>query len=222
MSDIEINKYNNGKIYKIWNIVNDDIYVGSTCNPLCKRMAYHRSHYNNEKYKHRNLYKLMNEIGTDMFHIELVEEYPCENKEQLRKREGQFIRELGTLNMVIEDRTREEYKAENKEKIKEYMVKYREDKKDQILEKTKEYRENNKDKIKQYKIDNKETILAKNKEYYQRTKEHKQEYQKSEKVKQWKNTKVECPCGGSYTNCHKAAHFKTAKHKAYEESIKDA
>jgi hypothetical protein len=141
----------------------------------------------------------MNEIGVDKFHIELIEDYPCKNKEQLRKREGQFIRELGTLNMVTEDRTREEYQAENKEKIKEYMVKYREDKKDQILEKTKEYRENNKDKIKQYKIDNKETILAKNKEYYQRTKEHKQEYQKSEKVKQWKNTKVECPCGGSYT-----------------------
>ena len=149
MSDIEINKYNNGKIYKIWNIVNDNIYVGSTCSLLCKRMAKHRDALTVEKLQNRNLYKLMTALGKDKFHIELIEDYPCNNKEQLRKREGHFIREMGTLNMAIEDRTREEYKTANKDKIKEYMVKYREDKKDQILEKTKEYRENNKDKIKQ-------------------------------------------------------------------------
>jgi len=182
-------------------------------------MAKHRDALTVEKLQNRNLYKLMTALGKDKFHIELIEDYPCNNKEQLRKREGHFIREMGTLNMLIEDRTREEYKAENREKIKEYMVKYREDKKDQILEKTKEYRENNKDKIKQYKIDNKEHIVAQRKDYYERTKEHKQEYQKSEKVKEWKNTKVECSCGSSYTNCNKAAHLKSARHQAYEESL---
>ena len=149
-----------------------------------------------------------------------MEDYPCENKEQLRKREGHYIREIGTLNMVIEGRTRKERDATNQDKIKEYMQKYREDNKEHILQKTKEYRENNMDKIKQYKIENKETILTKNREYYQRTKEQKQEYQKSEKVKEWKNAKVECPCGGSYTNCHKAEHFKCARHKKYAETSK--
>ena len=35
--------YSNGKIYCIRNTITDDIYIGSTTQPLCKRMAYHRS-----------------------------------------------------------------------------------------------------------------------------------------------------------------------------------
>ena len=210
------NKYINSKIYKIVNDVNDDVYVGSTYNLLCRRMEKHRSH--RFQYAHRPLYKLMIDLGVQHFHIELVEDFPCENKEQLRKREGHFIREMGTLNMVIEDRTRKEYKEANKEKIQEYMAKYREDKKEELLEYTKRYRDSHQDQMKQYKLENKEQILAKNREYYQRTKEQKQEYQKSDKVKEWKNAKVECLCGGSYTNCHKAEHFKSARHKKYEES----
>ena len=215
------NKYLNGKIYKIWNMSNDDIYVGSTCNPLFKRMSYHRGIVNHPKYGHRSLYKMMADVGIDSFHIELIEEFPCDNKEQLRKREGHYIRLVGTLNMKIEDRTRQEYNELNKEKKQEYMTKYREDKKEHLLQQTKEYRDNNRDKIKQYKITNKEKILTQNKDYYERTKEHKLEYQKLEKVKAWKNTKVECLCGGSYTNCHKAEHFKCARHKKYEEETKE-
>ena len=215
MSEI-VNKYMNSKIYKLVNDVNDDVYVGSTYNLLCRRMEKHRSH--RFQYAHRPLYKLMNDLGVERFRIELVEDFPCENREQLRKREGYFIRQLGNLNMVIEDRTRKEYKEDNKDKIKEYMTTYREEKKDELLQYTKQYRDSHRDQIKQYKLENKEQILAKNREYYQRTKEQKQEYQKSDKVKEWKNTKVECPCGGSYTNCHKAAHFRSAIHKKYEES----
>ena len=99
------------------------------------------------------------------------------------------------------------------------MTKYREDKKEEILQKTKQYRDNNIDKIKQYKIDNKEHILAQNKDYYQRTKEHQSERQQQEKVKVWKNTKIVCPCGGSYTNSHKAEHLKCVRHKTYEQSL---
>jgi len=217
MSGSEINKYQKSKIYKIYNDVNNETYVGSTYNMLCKRMEKHRSH--RFQYAQRPLYKLMNELGVEKFHIELVEDYPCENKEQLRKREGHYIREMGTLNIVIEDRTRQEYREDNKEKIKEYMAKYREDKKEDILQKTKEYRDSNRDKIQQYKRDNKEHILAQSKEYRERTKEQQADRQKQEKVKAWKNTKVDCPCGGSYTNCHKAEHFKCVRHKTYEQSL---
>ena len=184
MSETE-NKFESGKIYFIWNDCNDEIYVGSTCqSTLAKRMTTHRDQRNS--CNHRKLYTLMNEIGVDKFHIELIELFPCSCKDELRKREGFHIRQIGTLNVVIEDRTRKEYKETNKDKIKEYMKTYREDKKEHILEKTKEYRENNGDKIKQYKIDNKEKIVAQRKEYYERTKEVKQEYQKSDKVKAWK------------------------------------
>ena len=34
--------YQEGKIYKIYNTINDDIYVGSTTQKLCERMRDHR------------------------------------------------------------------------------------------------------------------------------------------------------------------------------------
>ena len=42
--------YGNGKIYKIVNTIDNDIYIGSTCQPLSKRMAWHRSHSTMEKH----------------------------------------------------------------------------------------------------------------------------------------------------------------------------
>ena len=138
----------------------------------------------------------MQELGAEHFYIELVEAYPCECKEELNAREGYWIKLIGTVNKHITGRTPKEHYEQNKERIQASRKIY----------------------AQQYKIDNKETILAKNKEYYQRTKEHKQEYQRSEKVKEWKNTKIECPCGGSYTNCHKTTHFRCARRQKYEAS----
>ena len=191
------NKYRNGKIYKVFNTIDDSIYIGSTVQSLSHRMIKHKDDVKSNKEYQTTICKLMKQLGVEHFYIELVESYPCDSKEELNAREGFWIKQLATVNKQITGRSRKEHYQDNKI---------------QIQEKSKEYR-------KQYKIDNKETILARNKEYYQRTKEHKQEYQKSEKVKEWKSTKVECPCGGSYTNCHKAAHLKCAKHKAYEESL---
>ena len=42
------------------------------------------------------------------WYIELYENYPCENKEQLNKREGEIIREIGTVNKQIAGRTYKE------------------------------------------------------------------------------------------------------------------
>ena len=41
--------------------------------------------YNN---KYMPIHQMMNELGTGSFYIELIEEYPCANVEQLRAREG--------------------------------------------------------------------------------------------------------------------------------------
>ena len=54
--------------------------------------------------------------GVENFYIELIEEYPCDNLEQLRKRERHYIREMGTLNKFIAGRTKSEYVKDNKEK----------------------------------------------------------------------------------------------------------
>jgi group I intron endonuclease len=136
-------EFKNAKIYKITNDYNDEVYVGSTCNTLIKRFSHHKC--SARKFNARALYKLMNEIGETRFRIELIEHYPCEDKYQLRQREGYFIREMGTLNMQIAGRTKQTYIEEHSEMYKNIKTKYRENNKD----KTKEYYIKIKDKVKE-------------------------------------------------------------------------
>ena len=100
--------YQNGKIYCVRNHIDDDVYVGSTTQLVCKRMVKHR--HDMKLKQHVKVYTNMNELGIDKFYIELIENYPCESKEELCKREGHFIREMGTLNSVIAGRTQKEWK----------------------------------------------------------------------------------------------------------------
>ena len=163
--------YSKGKIYKITNDFNNDIYVGSTCDTLVKRFSNHKNDSKKERLQEINLYKLINNIGFDRFRIELIENCPCEDKYQLRQREGYFIREIGTLNMLIAGRIRTEYVQDNKEKIKEIDKKSREKRKEKISEQKHEYYEENKDKIKLYQEINKQKIAQQRKEHYQLNKE---------------------------------------------------
>ena len=110
-------KYQDGKIYKILNSETDDVYVGSTTQKLSKRMTNHRT--NAKKGVTHFLYQKMREIGGDKFYIELVEKYPCNSLEQLNKREGEWIREMATLNEKVAGRNNKHYKQEHKEIIKE-------------------------------------------------------------------------------------------------------
>ena len=81
--------YENGKIYTIRSVSNKElIYVGSTCQKLCMRWMDHKNRCKQDKYQHITLYKKMIELGTKDFYIELYQEFPCQNKEQLTKREG--------------------------------------------------------------------------------------------------------------------------------------
>ena len=115
--------YSKGKIYCIRNYTDDDVYVGSTTQALSKRMANHREDAKGYK-KDRKFYSKVNTLGVEQFYIELIEDYPCETLEQLRKREGYYIREIGTLNSSIAGRSKKEWREENiehcKAKDKEY------------------------------------------------------------------------------------------------------
>ena len=143
--------FSKGKIYKITNDYNDDVYVGSTCDTLVKRFSYHKSDMNKSKYVKTPLYVLMNEIGNDRFRIELIEDYPCEDKYQLRQREGYYIRQKGTLNRKIECRTKKEYNIENADKIKKQKQEYNIENADEVKEYKKEYYTKNVEWIKQQK-----------------------------------------------------------------------
>jgi hypothetical protein len=44
-------------------------------------------------------YYIENNDWTDWY-IELYEKYPCNDRQELHKREGQVIREIGTINQM--------------------------------------------------------------------------------------------------------------------------
>lgn len=233
--------YSKGKIYSIRSYKTDDIYIGSTCRPLCVRMACHRSDYkSNSTVRSKEILKY------DDAYIELIEEFPCEKVEQLHKREGEIIRNTKCVNKIIPCRTLPEYYQDNKNIILEKHKIYREDNKDKCKEYSKEYYENNQDKIKEYREnhkdnmkdymkdyyeDNKNILIENSKEYYLNNKdkvlEYKKEYQQLNKEqlslkakKRYKSTKINCNCGSIYTEHNKNAHYKTIKHISYEESLK--
>jgi hypothetical protein len=176
MSD---NKYHKSKIYTIRSYRTDKYYIGSTCDALHKRLYKHRisyKYYLNGKYDFVSSFDI---IKYEDHYIELLEDYKCETRNELTKREGELIRKYKDeiVNCKIEGRTLKEYRNDNKEKIKEYYEdnkdkikeyykKYSEDNKDKIKQKDDEYRKNNKDKIKKYYEDNKDKLKQQSKEQY--------------------------------------------------------
>ncbi len=118
--------YSFGKIYTIRCRYDDNlIYVGSTVEKkLCDRMSKHRGQSKQDKCINKPLYKEVNKTNWDNWFMELYEDYPCESKEQLNRREGEVIREIGTLNKVIAGRSPKEYHRENAEKIHEKKKQY--------------------------------------------------------------------------------------------------
>ena len=168
--------YTKGKIYIIRNSENDLTYIGSTCQTLAQRMAQHRRAMNIQSQQHMRLYKTMIELGKDAFYIELLEDYPCQRKEELLKKEGERIREYQSkLNTVISGRSKQEYHQDNKEKDAEKDKKYYQNNKDRILEHKKQYQQENKESIAERKKQtyqrNKEKILEERRQYYQKNKE---------------------------------------------------
>lgn len=212
--------YQNGKIYTIRSHQTEDIYIGSTVQPLTKRLSDHKKdykRYKNDKYGYTSSYEI---IQYEDAYIELYESYPCNNREELLRREGELIRELDCVNKVITGRTKKEYVEENKEKITEYQKKYRNDKKEILLQKKKLYYNKNKNQIieyqKKYRDENKEIIKQKYKQYYQKNKEKikerdKQYYQKN-------SEKIKCECGSIIVKIHLKIHNKTKKHINYVNS----
>lgn len=166
--------YSKGKIYTIRCITDDTlIYVGGTIQPLCERFAQHKRSSKYEKEKDRLLYTTINGDWSN-WKIELHELYPCSCKEELGRREGELIRELGILNEKIAGRTQKEWRKDNKEKVVEYKKKEYQNNKEIISTRVKIYRDNNKENKaeydKKYREEHREEILQKKREAYQQSK----------------------------------------------------
>ena len=181
--------YSKGLIYKLCckNPEIKEIYVGSTTN-LIKRKYYHKYDCNNVNSKAYNHYKyqfIRDNGGFKNWDMVLIENYACENKRQLEKRERYFIELLNTtLNSYTPFLTEEE----KKEQKKEYDKEWNEKNKTEILEQKKKNYQNNKEKI-----------LEKRKEHYKKNKKE----------------KYNCVCGSNIRLVEKKRHLKSTKHLDY-------
>ena len=145
----QINKYQNGKIYTIRSYQTDKFYIGSTCNMLSKRFNDHKKNYN--KYKSGNYYftSSYDIIKFDDAYIELLENFSCNDRNELNKREGELIR-LHKENIVnIRNSNNNEIQKKESKKISD--KKYYDTNKIKLIESQKIYIENNKEKINEYK-----------------------------------------------------------------------
>tara|TARA_R110000796_G_scaffold17253_2_gene53298 strand:+ start:107 stop:712 length:606 start_codon:yes stop_codon:yes gene_type:complete len=199
-----MDKYNDGKIYRIDVDGCEKVYIGSCIVSLDERFSRHKCDDSSSK-------ELFN-YGEPF--ITLIENYSCASDEELRMREqfymDKFIDDGYTL---INNRRAYTSPAMKKDNQKERGKKYYETNKEHIKEQNKEYYETNKEHYKEYYQTNKEQ----KKEYYETNKEHIKEYIKEYKElnKDALNEKFICECGGKYTHRNISRHLKTKKHMKF-------
>ena len=63
-----------GKIYKIYNDINNKLYIGKTLSTIEERFKQHCHDKTSRKCEKRPLYNAMNKYGEEHFHVELIEE----------------------------------------------------------------------------------------------------------------------------------------------------
>ena len=129
-----MNNYQSAKIYKIVDL-NEVMkpYIGSTTMALEDRFSRHKSQY---KSKSGNLtvYKIFDAHGVNNCKILLIENYPCESRTELEKREGEFMKSIECIN---KNRAGVNYKENPKEYTKTYNKQYYIKNKDNLLMKRK-------------------------------------------------------------------------------------
>jgi hypothetical protein len=137
--------YQKAKIYKLWSPSKNLVYYGSTTQSISQRLTTHIKDFKNKI----NNFSSFIVLECEDYKIELVEKYPCNNRQQLVKREGEYIKTNECVNKNIAGRTRKEYRKECDLKIKEYAKNYREKHNLYIKETAKQYRADNSEKIKE-------------------------------------------------------------------------
>ena len=179
--------YKKGKIYKIESLEGDCVYYGSTCELLSRRMAKHRHNYkNNGGITSQQI------LCFDDAKIYLVENYPCNSKEELHAREGWYIKNNDCVNKKTPGRTKEEYALDNRENILKYKKWYRENNREKVKKDLKEWYEKNREKQ-----------IIKKKAYYRNNKDKWEGRQKEHTI---------CECGCIFKRPQLLRHQQTEKH----------
>ena len=115
--------YSQGKIYKITCGETGNIYIGSTNQCLKRRLIQHTSPNNKCETKHFINPKIV-----------LIEDYPCETKQELLWKEREWMDKTDCVNKQRPITSDEEYREHKKHLNKKYY----ENNKENIKEKTKE------------------------------------------------------------------------------------
>ena len=160
----QVNKYHNGKIYAIKSPQTEKMYIGSTADKyICTR--FHCHNYKYKKYLNNkfNFITSFEIIKLGDAYIETLELYPCNNKQELLKREGQLIiqHKSNCVNKKIEG-------INTKKRRQEYSKVY----------------------AKKYYQNNYEFKRNQSKKYYVDHKEHLKEYQKQYQIKDKKSKQM--------------------------------
>jgi hypothetical protein len=137
--------YNNGKIYKIVCNTTGLVYIGSTTkNKLCERLTQHKSRFKKYNEGDNIKYSSFLVLENNNYNIILIENYKCNNKDELTARERYYIEKIECVNSVIPGRTRKERDNLKVNKIKKSISdkKYYEKNKIKIRESGKDYRKN--------------------------------------------------------------------------------
>ena len=117
-----MNRYQNGKIYQVVDVGYNKCYIGSTCESLSKRMDRHRRTYKTYLKTGKvdtNTYLLFDEFGVENCKIILLENYPCESKDMLVKKESEYQQSMDCINKRVEGRTCNEYYKDYRDDILE-------------------------------------------------------------------------------------------------------
>ena len=133
--------YKLAKIYKIVCRITGEVYVGSTCEPtLARRLVAHRSACKAfyEKNKGCCVASFQIILRGD-YYIDLLENFPCNNNDELRKKEREYYDVIECINKVRPYLFIEELKAER--------IIYDEIHKDVIREQQKQYIEEHRERI---------------------------------------------------------------------------
>ena len=183
-----MSKYIHGKIYSI-TAQTGECYIGSTIQSLSDRFTNHKSCYKqwlNDRHSKTTVYDLFERYGVGNCKIELIENFPCDSKADLERREGEIIKKTTCINKVIAGRTATEYRKDNMETLSEKFKEFYQDNKDKELQRVKEYYEDNVE-------DRREYSRQYAKEHIYQRREYKKQYRKehADKVREQKRVWTE-------------------------------
>jgi hypothetical protein len=190
---MEVNKYQNGKIYKIVCNKTNLVYIGSTTQKYLsyrlKGHCYAHKQFLNGKCRYTTCFKI---LENNDYYIELVELYPCNSKDELLVRERYYFDNIECVNKHQPSQTKDEKKIKNCQNAKQYYY---------------NNKESRLDCIKKFYTDNKEEIQKKLKKKYDDNKEE---------ILEKRKAKFVCDCGTECRLSDKSRHEKTKKHLDYK------